>query len=117
MSEVSIKQALRRYREKTAELLDDESFNVATARGKLSKSFDFTCFDKGVFKLVKVCYQTMPSKEFDDLLSYSDSQLSANTILQIDFWDKGKRKPFYRSKLFYNQPNQAIPPDLRKLVK
>jgi len=117
MSETAVKQALRRYREKTATLLDDESFNVAQSCGKLSHVIDFTCFDKGVMKLVKVCYQTISPKELEGLLNYSDSQLNMNTIIQIDFWDKGKRKPFYRSKLFYNQPGQAIPSDLQKLVK
>lgn len=117
MSEEAIKKALRRYRDKTAVILDDESFNVAEARGKLSKIFDFTCFDKGTMKLVKVCYQNISKKELNDLLVYSDSQLNANTILQVDFWDRGKRKPFFRSKLFYNRPNQAISPDLQKLVK
>ena len=117
MTEESIIQINRRCKERTGELLDDESFNVAEARGKLAKVADFICLDKGVMKVVRSCLDGIPKKEFDEFLEFNDSQLQANTILQIYFWEKHGRQPFYRPKLFYNKPDQKISDKLKELVK
>ena len=116
MAEEAIMQAVRRCRERTAELLDDESFNVAEARGKLAQYADFTCFDKGGLKIVRSCYLNISKKELEEFLYFNDSQVQANTILQLFVWSKKSQKP-KRFKLFYNQPDQRIPDDLLKLVK
>ena len=116
MSEAAVKKILRRIKNSSANLLDSESFNVAEARGKLANIVDFTCFDKGVIKLVKVCYKSISKKEIENLLQYNDSQLNATTILQIDFWSKNSHKPFYRSKLFYGKPNQPLCEELKRLI-
>ena len=117
MAEEAIKQFCRRCKERTAEILDEESFNVGEARGKLARVADFTCFDKASYKIVKSCPGWITQKELDRLLAFNGSQQSASTILQIFFWRQNDQGPFYRPKLFYNQPNQPIPDDLKKLVK
>lgn len=117
MSEEAVKQALRRCIDRTIDICDDESFNVAVARGKFSRVFDIMCKDKGVDKFIKVCYRTISQKELRDILHFNDGQLQANTIIQLFFWNKNSRKPFYKPKLFYNIPSQEIPPELKRLVK
>ena len=117
MGEPAVIKRIRGRIEETVVLLDDESFNVATTRGKFSQVFDITCKDKGCDKLVKVCEDTISQKELDDILNFNDVQLSTGTILQIFFWKKNAQRPFARPKLFYNQPDQRIPDDLQNLVK
>lgn len=117
MAEEAISQILRRCKERTATILDDESFGVAITRGKLSHIFDIICKDKGCDKLVKICYRTISKKELSDILRFNDGQRNSSTILQLFFWGKNERHPFARPKLFYNQPNQRIPDDLTRLVK
>lgn len=118
MGEEAINKILRRIKDETEDILDGESFNVARiTKGKLSGVIDFTCFDKGTLKLVKVCLDEISKKELESLLYFNDSQISTSTILQIDFWKRQGRKPFYRAKLFYNQPNQYISEGLKRLVK
>jgi len=117
MTEPTIVRRQRECRNKTADLLDDESFHVAEARGKLAKYFDLMCFDKGSYKLVRVCLDYIPQKELERLLKFNDSPYGSNTILQFFFWDKNARRPACRPKVFYNQPTQELPDHLRKRVK
>ena len=117
MGEPAVIKRIRGRIEETVVLLDDESFNVATTRGKFARVFDITCKDKGGDKLVKVCEDSISRRELDDILNFNDVQLSTGTILQIFFWRKNAQRPFARPKLFYNQPDQRIPDDLENLVK
>lgn len=117
MSEEPIKQLMRRLKEKTAIELDRESFNVGAAKGKLAEIADFTCFDIGVFKLVKVCYKTISKIELNNILNYNKNQPHANTIWQLFFWNKYQERAFYKPKLHYNQPQQHLSSELKNLVK
>jgi len=117
MSEQSVRKVINRLQERTCAILDEESFNVAQTLGKASALFDFACFDKGCYKLVKVCYKAISQYELDKILFFNDSPHNDNTIIQVFFWDKYAQKPFYRVKLFYNKPNQSLPDKLQNLVK
>ena len=112
----SITRLMREFRMKEMVMLDDESYNVSEAKGKLSRTIDFTCFDKGCYKLIKICYKCISQKELTELLEFNESPHGSNTILQIDFWDKYKKKP-HREKLFYNDPGQRLPKGLKGRVK
>lgn len=109
-------QQFRRRRSDTARLLDDESFNVGAAVGKMARVFDFSCMDQMGFKAVKVCLDTITTDDLERVLAWTGSSHPA-TMLQLIFWRTGEHRPFYRVKLFYNQPKQPIPADLKKLVK
>lgn len=117
MSEEAISQKLGDYETKTWQILDRESFCVARAVGKLAQIAHFTCQDKISFKIIRCCYRTISRKELEDLLFFNDSPSSAPTVIQIFFWDDYGREPFYRPKLFFNQPKQVLPIELQKLVK
>jgi hypothetical protein len=116
MSDTPIMQQLRRRKADTAQLLDDESFNVGAAIGKMARAFDFSCMDQMGFKAVKVCLDSITPDELELALTWRGSSHPA-TMLQLIFWRKGGHKPFYRAKLFYNQPKQVLPAELQKLVK
>ena len=117
MSEDAIKRQLRGRRSDTASILDDESFNVGEAVGKLAHVFDFIRFDKGCHKLVRVCLDYVTRQELDRILTFQDGRDESGTIIQLFFWHAGDRKPFYRPKLYYGRPRQTIPGELLKLVK
>ncbi len=116
MSDDPIKQQIRRLKERTWHILDNESFHVWEARGKASNVCDFICMDKSGYRLVKVCYQVIGAVELGRLLNFNDSR-DPGTIIQIFFWDKHEHQPFYRAKLYYDRPQQPIPASLQKLVK
>lgn len=116
MSEDPIKQEMRRLKDRTWHLLDGESFHVWEAKGKSANVCDFVCFDKSGHRLVKVCLKTIGAAELDRLLRFNESR-DPGTIIQILFWEKHDRVPFYRAKLYYNKPEQPIPAPLQKLVK
>lgn len=116
MADVSLKRKLRRRRKLTEEMLDDESFNVAEAKGKLSNYFDYTCFDKGSYKLVKVVYDSISKQELEHILQFSDSPFNSNIIIQLWIWRDRERKPAAKPKLFYNRPNQSLPKPLKKFI-
>ena len=117
MPDESVKQRIRRIKRSASNILDRESFNVAEAKGKLSEVVDLVCFDKSGLRLVKVCEEKISNSELSKILHYSDALLDTSTILQIDFWKKNGRKPFYRAKLYYNKPNQIINNELKKLIQ
>jgi hypothetical protein len=50
------------------------------------------------------------------LLCFNEAQQAGSTILAIHIWDDYCQRPL-RWKLFYNQPEQAIPDNLLKYVK
>jgi hypothetical protein len=116
MSDTAIMQQLRRLREKTWHILDNESFHVGASRGKAAKVCDFICMDKSGYRLVKVCYQTISQPELERLMHFNDSR-DPGTIIQIFFWQKHEHRPFFRAKLYYDRPGQVIPAPLQKLVK
>ena len=116
MADISLKRKLRRRRKLTEEMLDDESFNVAEAKGKLAGYFDYTCFDKGSYKLVKVVYNNISEQELEHILRFSDSPFNSNIIIQLWIWQGLERKPAAKPKLFYNRPNQSLPRSLKKFI-
>jgi len=116
MSEATIVQKGRRDIEKSLKLLDDESNCVGLARGKAASVVDIFCKDKGHDMLVKVCYQYISRTELNALLCFNEAQQAGSTILAIHIWDDYCQRPL-RWKLFYNQPEQAIPDNLLKYVK
>jgi hypothetical protein len=107
---------MRRLREKTWHLLDDDSDHVGAARGKAEKVCDFICTDKSRNRIVKVCYLTITKTELDLLLQFDDSY-DPTTAIQIYFWRKYEDRPFYIAKLYYRQPDQRISVQLQNLVK
>ena len=117
MPDEAIKKQLRRFLDATAKLLNEESYHVSVAYGKSSDVYDLACCDKGCWKIVKVCLDTISRHELDMLLGFNDTPYDNGTILQIFFWTAQSKKPFYRFKLFYNRPDQPIPDELQKLVK
>jgi len=117
MADEAVMQVLRNCRKRTIELLDEESFNVSEARGKLSKYWDIACFDQGCYKLVKVYVDEVPKHDLDRLLHFNRSPNGSNTILQVFIWKKNAQKPVARPKLFYNDPKQEISEELKKYVK
>lgn len=117
MPDESIKRQLRRCREATANILDEESFHVNETSGKAAVVYDFMCFDRGCWKLVKVCVESITRHELRRFLEFSGTPCDNGMVLQIFFWRKRGRHPFYRPKLAYNRPDQEIPPELQKLVK
>ena len=116
MPESSVMQKLRRRKDDTLTLLNEESFNVSVAFGKLAEVCDITCSDIMGSKLVKVCLDTISKHELNALLTY-DGFRDEYTIIQVWFWRDGEHQPFYRPKLRYMRPNQTIPALLQKLVK
>jgi len=116
MPDVSLKRKLRRRRRLTEEMLDDESFNVSKAVGKLADYFDYTCFDKGSYKLVKVVYNSVSRHELNRVLNFSDSPYNSNIIIQFWIWKDRDRKPAAKPKLFYNRPNQKLPKVLEEFI-
>lgn len=120
MPEAAIKQTIRRLKEKTAKILDNESFHVNEATGKAEKIYDFFCFDKSCYKITKVCLDTIQPLALSSLLFFRESPFEnpeARTIIQIFFWHHSDHSPFYRAKLYYGQPKQVIPEELEKLVR
>jgi hypothetical protein len=116
MSDTAIAQQMRRLREKTWHILDNESFHVGASRGKAASVCDFICMDKSGYRLVKVCLQAISPLELERLLRFNESRDTA-TIIQIFFWKTGEHQPFHRAKLYYDKPEQPIPTALQKLVK
>lgn len=116
MSEDLIKQEIRRLRERTWHILDNESFHVWEARGKAANVCDFICMDKSGYRLVKVCYQVIEAFALDRLINFNDSR-DRDTIIEILFWEKHEHQPFFRAKLFYDRPKQPLSAQLKKLVK
>jgi len=116
MPEPAILQTMRRLKEKTWPILNEESDYVGSARGKAADICDIICFGKLGYRLVKVCLETISKAELDRLLHFNECR-DPNTIIQIFFWHNHEHRPFYRAKLYYDKPNQPIPAALKKLVK
>ena len=116
MSESAVVTKLRRRRKDTMTLLNEESFNVSAASGKLAEVCDITCSDIMGSKLVKVCLDTISRHELKRLLDF-DGFRDEYTIIQVWFWRDGEHQPFYRPKLRYMRPGQTIPALLQNLVK
>lgn len=116
MPEDKIKRDERTLFNKTLSKLEKESFYCALANGKLANIATAVAIDKGAFKIVKAVYDKINKDDLDKLLSFNEAPAAMPCIIEIWFWHEREREPFFRKKLFFNQPTQDID-NISNLVK
>ena len=119
MAEEAINKILRRVKNATKKDLDQSSFCVWEATGKVAYDWDFLCCDYSGYRYVRVFLDEIPIKIYEKLLKYDyNPQLSSPiTTIQFYVWSKYGQSPIARPKLKFNCSEQEIPVSLKKLVK